>query len=473
MPMFAHQQATYDATKDLEYFAYLWEMRCGKTLPIINTMVHWYELAKMDFVLVLAPSGVHLNWSRIQLPMHRPKDCIIEWDGGKANNKGFQKLLGNVIADKTNLAWLCMNREALLTESGQEAIANILEERHCGLVCDESDIFKNPKARSTKYILKHAQDFRPRRTATGTSAPQGPFDLWSQFNILHPDILGNKFLPFKQRYGIFKRVRYGGPAFDQLVAYRDLDQLQERIAKFSSRLTQVEVYDNLPEKMPPEMRLFKMNKEQSAAYEEMRVQMMVALESGEIVNAPQALVWLLRLQQISRGFLPKEDGTMHPLGSEAPIEALLQTLKQMEGKSIIWCRFHEDVDNVVRALTEAGKKVVRHDGRMSKDERADARVLFKSDPSVTEFVGTPGTGGIGVDLSEAQNSIFYSHSYDLRERLQAIARPEGPNQKADKLFIVDIVAADTRDMDLLSKLEKKEDLMATVNGDKIRQLLGT
>ena len=471
MDLFKHQQTILEQTQDLEYYALLWEMRVGKTLPTILTAIHNFSLGKVDAALVIAPSGVHINWSRRAIPEAREaKDSIIEWSSAKAKQQKFLRTFELALTDQRFL-WMCVNVESLITENTKAAILKLLKYRKTMLIVDEAHTIKTPAAKRTKFVLNIAKHFPIRRILTGTPSTQGPFDLWAPFKVLHPDILGNTFVPFKQRYGIFKRVRFGGPAFDQLVAYRDLDHLRERIKPFSSRLTQADVFENLPA-LVQERRFFELSPAQRDAYDTLKTELILLLNSGELISTPQAIVNLIRLQQISRGYLGHE-GNIVDLGHPKPsVQAAVELTEQLEGKAIFWCRFQNDVDELIIAFKKAGIKGVRYDGQVSLDERAVGLAAFTNDPSVRVLVGTPATGGVGIDLSAADTMVFYSHSYNLGERLQAIARMQGPKQTAKSLLLIDLVGVDTADEKCLGILDKKEDLLSTITGDKLRQLLG-
>lgn len=468
---FEHQANVIVSTQDLEYYALLWEMRVGKTLPIIRTAIHNYNKGKVTACLVVAPSGVHINWSRKAIPEDRgDSDNIIEWSSGKAKGKGFQKAFHEAIASKKFL-WLCVNVESLQTETLREAIDFLTTERPTMLVVDEAHTIKTPAAKRTKYLLKMAKHFPIRRILTGTPITQGPFDLWAPFKVLHPDILGAVFVPFKQRYGIFRRVRFGGPAFDQLVGYKDLEHLAARIKPYSSRLTQKDVWDKLPE-LVMERRYFELSAVQRKTYDDLKTDLIVQLDGGEYINAQQAIVALIRLQQISRGYVSNGED-MFDLGSPKPsANVILDLMDEVTGKVIIWCRFTNDVDTLIAAFKEAKIHGVRYDGQVELDQRAINLDKFNNDPTYRVLVGTPATGGIGIDLSAADTMVFYSHNYRLDERLQAIARMQGPKQKSKSLLLIDLVGADTADEKVLDAITRKEDLSATITGDRLRQILG-
>lgn len=468
MPLerFKHQREIVESTKDREAYALLWEMRVGKNLPIIDTAAHLYDQGKIDAVMVIAPSGVHINWARTVIPPERPHDSIIEWSAGVSGKVSFKQRWDRALSS-SSLLWVCVNVEAMATASYRDLQGQLTKAKRTMRVIDESHRLKSPTAMRTKYAINTTPHFPYRRILTGTAAPNSPFDLWSQFACLDPQILGPRFVPFKQRYGVFQRVRYGGPAFDKLVSYKDLDNLKARIAPHSSRLTQSDVYDNLPD-LTTQHRTFVMSEVQQQAYQRMKNEMLLELSSGLTITVQQAIVMMLRLQQISRGFISSQDGMVHDLGGPKPsIAALIQDLEMIDGKVIIWANFTEDVNSILKSMDEEGLKAVRYDGQTSKEDRYNNLQLFLNDPETRYLVGTPATGGTGLDVSVAQTTYFYSHSYKLAERLQAVARNQGPNQKSNKLLLVSLVAEETGDATCLQRLDEKMAMMQGLMGDKI------
>jgi hypothetical protein len=92
---FDHQAELFARTRDLESFALFWEMGCGKTLPIIDTMASLFLDDKIDGCLVLAPKAVAPNWVNDELPDHLPDGVadraeIFLWNTSKAGGKRYQ-----------------------------------------------------------------------------------------------------------------------------------------------------------------------------------------------------------------------------------------------------------------------------------------------------------------------------------------------------------------------------------------------
>lgn len=477
-----HQADDLVASADLPAAALPWEPRCGKTKISIDTAAHLASVGRIDAAVVLAPNGVHLNWSRDELPLHWPlgEPDVVEWQSVKAKGVGYRKALDASLKTDRFL-WVVANHEALYgptrgaTRGSElyEYLRRLARSKRSLLVVDESHRFKSPKARRTKALHKLAPLFPYRRTLTGTPAPEGPFDLWSQYHALDPEILGPRFVTFRARYGVFERVRYGhGPSFDQLVEYRNLDELQRRIAPITFPRRKADCLD-LPDRVFARRR-FVLSPEQRRVYDTLRDDAVARLDSGEEVSVQQAVTLLLRLQQVSRGHVTDDERQPRDLGPTFPaVDSVAELIEDHPGKAIVWCKFTRDVDLVAERLIEAyGRETVAVVvGGTPGEERGRLRARFREDPALRFWVGTAAAGGIGVDLSAASLMVFYSHGYSLAERLQALERNYGSRQEADRVDVVDLVAHETVDDRLVAALAAKEDLAARLVGPALRDLL--
>lgn len=470
---FTHQSDIYEDTRDLRGYALHWEMRVGKTLPIIRTAGWQYERGNIDFVILTAPGALPLKWSREDVPEDRPDDILFEWESKKANQVGYKKRLEEFInGDAKGLRWLFINSESVDLANVKKLIKQILRKYKVFLINDESHVFKNGKSKRTKAMMTTSENCAFVRNLTGTPSTKGPFDLWSQFYMIDPSILGYSFAKHKQRYGIFKKMEFNGQRpFEMLVAYKDLERLHDKIAPYSHRLLESDVRD-VPEVIQDTI-IFEMDGEQRRVFQEFKQEMMVQIESGEIISSSHAIVMLVRLQQISRGFVGDGD-TVYPITegkAPASIKALLNAVYSINGKVIIWCRFIPDVDMVIKYLTEAGYKCIRFDGSVDKRDRPQALKDFNDYDDIKFMVGTPATGGLGYDMSIAETTINYSHGYRYDHRKQSIARVKGPNQKAKSLLLLDVVGIDTPDKRILQILDRDESNAAILTGDVLRGLI--
>lgn len=474
--LWRHQAEDLAASRDMPAAALHWDPRCGKSRVAIETALHLAGKGDIDCALVIAPNGVHLNWTREELPRYWTGDDsrTFEWDSGRTQTKKFQWEAFEAL-NHDGFLWIAANIEALGVKESKlrRFLDNTVKKRRVLLIVDESHAVKNPKARRTKALMAIAKHCPYRRELTGTPVAQGPFDLWSQYYVLDPSILGERFVPFKTRYGVFRKMRYGaGPTFDELVEYRNLDDLTRRIAPITFVRKKRDVLKNLPERPDSVRRHFVMPPAHRRVYDQMRDDLIARLDEDTEVSAPRALTNLLRLQQISRGNVTLEDGSVRELGEPYPAaEETLRLVTENDGKTVIWCRFVADVNLLHHMLGEAGIAGARCDGSTPAAERPELRARFREDKDLRYWLGTAGTGGVGVSLAAANLMVFYSHGYDLVQRVQAMERNYEEANTAEKIWVVDMVAADTVDHAALAALDRKENLAATLSGARLKEIL--
>lgn len=219
----------------------------------------------------------------------------------KADTKWHKQAVKAVIEHK-GFAWLTISYEAFMTASGKRALIDFFDKRRLLYVLDEAHYIKTPTAERTKSILRSAKYAPFRRVLTGTPIAQGPFDAYSQIKFLVEDYwkqnrLGT-FTEFKQHFGIWKKgwnptafnpktKKNDGNEYDVLVGYRRLDDLNALLQPVSSRVTKDDVLD-----LPPKLygkRFFPMTPEQGKLYRQLRDEYIVWLETGGIERDAEAV----------------------------------------------------------------------------------------------------------------------------------------------------------------------------------------
>jgi SNF2 family DNA or RNA helicase len=279
----------------------------------------------------------------------------------------------------------------------------------------------------------------------------------------------DSYYGFQGRYAVTKRRTLGSHSFEQIVGYRNVEELGQRIDRFAFRVLKKDCLD-LPEKTYT-ARYVEMTAEQSKMYEEIRRQAFTLLD-GEMVSTPQVITQLLRLQQVLCGHLKTDDGVVRTFESKR-LDALLEILEEHGGKAIIWSRFRHDINQIVSALKkEYGDDVAAsYYGDTDDDERARIVKDFQN-PShpLRFFVGNAATAGYGLTLTEANLVVYYSNSFDLEHRIQSEDRCHRIGQKNPVLYI-DLITENTIDEKIVSSLRNKIDIGAKVLGEEARQWL--
>jgi SNF2 family DNA or RNA helicase len=312
-----------------------------------------------------------------------------------------------------------------------------------------------------------------KRILTGTPVANGPFDVYSQLKFLDEGYWKEKgfasYEAFRTYFGVWEQAITGtGQRFNRCVRYRNLEQLHSLVQGIASRVTKEEVLD-----LPPKLytkRYHELSSAQEAAYVALRDQLMMELDSGELLTTELVVVRLLRLQQVLSGFLPTESGfpTWLVEPDDNPrLKILKEILDEAPAKVIVWARFRNDVDLITNAL---GEEAVRYDGSTSEEKRLEARERFQNDERTRYFVGNPAAAGEGLTLHAASTVVYYSNSFNLTHRLQSEDRAHRIGQRSPVTY-VDLIAAKTVDEHIVRKLRHKLDLASKITGDEVRTWL--
>jgi SNF2 family DNA or RNA helicase len=201
----------------------------------------------------------------------------------------------------------------------------------------------------------------------------------------------------------------------------------------------------------------------------MRRSAIAFLEEGEATTT-NVIVQLLRLHQISCGFLPTDEGELVQLDNNRANE-LMAALEEITGKVIIWANYRNDVFLLKELLIKkyGNESLVTYFGDTKDDERVESVSRFQDPDSETRFfLGNTQTGGYGITLTEAQTVIYYSNNYDLEKRLQSEDRAHRIGQKNSVTYL-DLVCKDTVDEKIIKALRNKISLAQAVTGDKWKQ----
>ena len=134
---------------------------------------------------------------------------------------------------------------------------------------DESTTIKSPKANRTKNIVRLSKYAEYRRILTGAPVTRSPLDLYTQCEFLDPGLLGyGSFYSFRARYAEMINRTTGGRTFKQVIGYKRLDELNDLLKSFSSRVLKKDCLD-LPDKVYI-TRKIEMTPEQKKTYNEIK-----------------------------------------------------------------------------------------------------------------------------------------------------------------------------------------------------------
>ena len=117
------------------------------------------------------------------------------------------------------------------------------------MAIDESTTIKTPTAKRAKNAVKIGREAKYKRIMTGSPVTRSPLDLFQQCDFLDPECLNaTSYYAFRARYAVLVEKNMGSHSFKKVVGYRKLDELKEKLDKFSYRIRKDECLD-LPEKV--------------------------------------------------------------------------------------------------------------------------------------------------------------------------------------------------------------------------------
>ena len=468
---FVHQQAYLQRFWEYPVAALFADMGTGKSFMLINNVAMLYDRGKINGFLIVAPKGVYRNWFDTEIPKHLPEHVVYRmaiWN--PSPRKAEQKAMDDLFTVTEDLKILVMNVEAFSTAKGTAYAKRFLLVHNAMMAIDESTTIKTHTSARSKNTEKVGRGARFRRILTGSPVTKSPMDLYQQCAFLSDGCLNvSSFYVFQARYCVTVERQLNTHSFKQVVGYRRLDELKEKLDRFAFRVKKEECLD-LPDKLYIK-REVDLTPEQLKAYNEMKAYAMAQIEGG-LVSTVNALTQIMRLHQIVCGHVKLDDGTVLELPNKR-MDELLAVVEETDGKIIIWANYRHDIEAIKIALSkEYGMNSVgMYFGDTDMDERKRVVEEFqKPDSEMRFFVGNPSTGGYGLTLTAASTMVYYSNSFDLEKRLQSEDRAHRIGQTKNVTYI-DLIAVGTVDEKIVKALRSKIDIATQVLGEEFKAWL--
>lgn len=479
LPARAHQTEGLEKARGHAGFGWLMEMGTGKTKTDLDETGELFCDGEIDACLMLAPKGVYTNWLTDEIPKHWTPDFLdrvvtAAWRGGgtRANRDEVNTVFSR---DPATLKFFCMNIEAVAQSERAFDIAYEFVKRHQGRVkisIDESTAIKNPQAVRTRSVGRLRDMASHRRILSGQPVPNGPMDIFSQMDWIVPGCLGSSFYAFRARYAILQKTFFGNSkkAVQQIVGYRDIRELAERIRPHTFRKRKDECLD-LPEQIYTPYRRVELTDQQRRIYNEVRDNATSAInEAGDHVTATLVLTQLLRMQQVLCGHVVDEVGRVHRLESNRP-QASLDWTEECRSGGVIWCAFQDDIQRAQEKLERAYPgRVAPYHGGITQEE-CDVNKKRFQDGSADWFLGSLQKGSRGLTLVRSSDTLYYSNTQNLDHRDQSESRTHRDGQHWPCTYSDLVVSGTIEETITIPSLRKKIDLATVVLSDPARRWL--
>lgn len=442
--LYKHQEKALKILKGKKRYALFMEQGTGKTLVAIKRLEKLIKLKKVERVIIITLSAVVPNWySELNTFL---KDTslydIIIYEGTAPKRKALIK------GKPKKPQIIIMNYEKVRIDKKE-----LCKYRADMLILDESQKVKGRTSQVTKATLMLSRRASYVYLLTGTPIGVGYQDIYSQFLIMNPNILGTRWADFEDEYMI-----KGGYMGKEIVGYRNLSNLKRLIKKNSFRVKKSECLDLPP--VTTQNLYCELGTKARKAYNELNKEMMTMVE-GKLINSldvvkklskknklsrkelivlDTALIKSMKLQQITGGFIRNEEGE-DILLDKSKLNLLVDIIETSSKPVIVFCKYRAEITTIQEYLKKQKYKVAELSGK-TKDKGMVVKDFQKGKKDV--IIVQIKTGSAGINLTKASTAIFYSWTSSYIDLDQAKARLHRIGQ-TNPINIYFLISKDTVD----------------------------
>lgn len=444
---YAHQIAAYEFAKFRNATALLMEMGTGKSLTSIAIAGRLYSEGKIRKALIVAPLSILGVWQE-------EFSKFSDFDYSLAVLTGDTKRKAATLREQSGkpLQVVVVNYE-----SAWRLEKEIAAWKPDLIICDEGHKLKSHATNASKAMHRLGAKSPFRLLLTGTPVTNKALDIFSQYKFLDQSIFGGSFYSWRNRY--FDMKGYGN--YTPVLKRSMETELTRKMHSIAYRATKAECLD-LPATTDI-IRFVELETSAAKTYKSLVKDSFAELAEGEI-TATNILTKLLRLSQLTGGFISADDAKPTPI-STAKLDALsdiIEEAAESEQKLVIIARFVAEIA-AIKTLCEklkVGYSAISGETR----DRAEQVAAFQTDPALLVFIGQIATAGLGITLTAASTMVFYSLDYSSSNFEQAKARIHRVGQTQPCTYIY-LTTKGTVDEKILTALQNKADLARTLIDD--------
>jgi SNF2 family DNA or RNA helicase len=337
------------------------------------------------------------------------------------------------------------------------------------VVIDESSSFKSASSNRFKDLRALRSQFERLIELTGTPAPNGYQDLWSQFNLLdRGDRLGHTLKAFRDRW-MNAPDRWDPASSKYTMKDFSRAQIENAVRDLVISLS-AEDYLDLPPIMYNPIHV-ELSGSEMDTYKQMKTKFVMEL-AGKKITAVNAGVLTGKLLQLSNGNIYTGNGKEYARFHDQKFKALAELLEDSTGPVMVTAWFQSDME-MIRHV------VAKHcDGKKKWDVLSDRASEDRWNDGTTDvLIIHPGSAGHGLNLhkSDCETIIWFGLTWSLELYQQLNARIAGGHRRIGKNVIIHhILSRGTMDERTFSVLQMKgadQDNLLEAAKEEILELL--
>ena len=266
------------------------------------------------------------------------------------------------------------------------------------VVIDELSSFKNPSSKRFRALRKVRQRIRRIVGLTGTPAPNGLLDLWSEIYLLDQgESLGRTLTSYREAYFQPDRWGPGGVIYDYKLREGAEEKIYQAIAPICISMASA---GDLPEMVSVDRDVI-LAPEELDEYNRMQKDMLLPLADGAEIDAQSAAVLSGKLLQMAGGAVYDAEGVAHER-HQRKLEALEQLVEEANGQSVLVFYNYKHERTRIRSCS-----LGRGTSRRTEPSRTGTRERSRSSSR------TPQARGTGSTCSSAATSSCGSRRHGI------------------------------------------------------------
>ncbi len=453
------------------------DMGLGKTIEVIALLLHLKEKYEenMGAILVVCPTSVIYNWKK-ELNNFAPSLEVILHHGSERAES------------VSSLSKYLKPHQIILTTYGtlRNDVDLMKTAPFSGVIVDESQNMKNPKAQQTQAIYQLQSQYRV--CLSGTPIENRLMELWSLFKFLNPGLLGTQ-KEFRENFVIpIERFH------DQDTAER----LKKIIAPFILRRVKTDktIIKDLPSKR--EMKIYiDLSETQKELYEKLVSKTLEEIESSSSQKSMIILALLTKLKQICNHpyqFQHKSvsreellDSLKQFISMSPKLDRLIDMLDEVivkNEKAIIFTQFTQ-MGDILRDVLEFKYDfpILYFHGGIPADKRKDIINRFQDSNANTPpiLILSLKAGGTGINLTEATTVFHFDRWWNPAVEKQATDRAYRIGQ-TENVNVYKFITINTIEEKIDNLIEEKKELadmvitsgeswISELSDDKLKELI--
>ena len=329
---------------------------------------------------------------------------------------------------------------------------------------DESSSLRGHASYRTEAMIRLERHAKFIALASGTPAPNSPFQFWGQMRVLD-SVLGDHHGAFEQRYGV---QRVMGPVTKWVARSGAEQEIRARIDDASYFIDRGVL--NLPARHTVDVPV-KLHADHLAFYRQVENDMIAAVQGfdaeGNLLEGnakvTHQIAMRMKLLQIMNGFVTvtNDDGDEQKMilrwnAKLDEADKLIQRIlsESPENNIIIWCAFRQEVETLYNKYKDKASYIY---GGMSDKKREAALVRWLDDSSCRIMVAIPGAAKYGHTWLKANNSIYYSTTEDFDNFAQSRDRNYRRGQDRE-VFEHKLITVNTIERKIWNAIAGRKDL---------------